>query len=262
MAIAVDASTPVRWSNTLGSAETGGSITSASFTAPSGALLVLAAQYDTTTSWASGSRTASDSGGLTWTPGPERLGNESTAGGGSGIWWATTVSAVARTVTFALGAATGGASPWGTTRTSCKLYVLTGVDVGGTPVMAFGANNEGGTNTDPMNTTSLTPDANGVMVVSACDWNVTGLATSSNLTLASGPDTATYASAISVFSGLQACSNGVGLTGNINAAGAGPQWKWTQIIVREAAAAQDTPELYGRPDGLRGMRQLAQLLAG
>lgn len=233
MGVLVDATTPARWTGVV-NANTGGSVTSASFTAPAGALLVLTAEYDTANVWTAGTRTPSDTGGLPWTAAVEHLGSEATPGGGSGVWTAGTTSAVARTVTLALGAPTPSASGWGTGRVSCKLYVLTGADVSGTPVDAVTASNEGGSATNDLTTTSLTPGADGLLVVSDCDWNQLGVMTSSDLTL----DSADYSGAISVASGYKACSSGVGVTADLNAGGtAAAQHKWCQIVVRAAAAA-------------------------
>lgn len=245
MAVAVDASTPVRWSG-VGDVNAGGSFVSASFTAPTDALLVMTAQYDTTSGWTGGTRTASDSGGLTWTTQVERIGNETTAGAGSGIWTARTTSSTSRTATFALGTASpGGGNHWGSARVSCKLYVLTGVDVDGTPVDTVGASNEGGSTTNNLNTTNVTPGANGLLVASNSEWNVLGVMTSSNLTI----DSANYTSAISVASGYRTCSSGVALSANFDSPPGTPQHKWCQIVVREAAAVGTTR---GMPFGPRG----------
>lgn len=228
MAIAVDASTPARVNSSSAPPHT---LTTASFTAPTDALLVMCLSEDGT--GADGNTyTASDSGGLTWTLRVARTLGETTDGGGSGIWTARTTSSVSRTVSMARTAGTG------TRRMSMKVYVLTGVDVDGTPVDSVTASNENGSNTNNLTTTSITPGGTGVLVCCDTDWNQLGVFTSSDLTLASGPDTADYAGEISVCSGLKACTSGVGVTGNLNAGGtSAAQHKWCQIVVREAAAA-------------------------
>lgn len=231
MAIAIDGSTPARWAGIV-STTSGGTITSASFTAPADALLVLCATYDTNGVWSAGTRTASDTGTLSWSPQVERLGNETTAGGASGLWTARTTSSVSRTVSFALGTGTGSGTPWATGRVSCKLYVLTGVDVDGTPVDTVGANNEGGSTTDSITTSNITAGAAGLLLAADCDWNAQGVLTSSDLTV----DSAHYASEISVMSGYKSVSAGT-VNGNLNSGGASPQHKWCQITVREAAGA-------------------------
>jgi hypothetical protein len=228
MAIAVDASSPVRWS---GASASNSAITSASFTAPADAFLVACVVLDGDTTYDPFTYTAkfSDSGGLTWTLQVLRDNMETTEGGGSAIYTARTVSSVARTASFN---PTWFANTGTSLQKSVKLYVLTGVDVDGTPVDTVGANNEGGSTTNSINTTSITPGANGLLIVNDCDWSSSGAyQSSSDLT----QDTADFAD-ISACSGYKTCTSGVGVTGNLNAAGTGAvQHKWCQITVREAA---------------------------
>lgn len=234
MAIAVDASSPVRFTGTW-HVTNGGSITSASFTAPADALLVLCGEVDSNDG--AGARpvaadlTASDSGGLSWTQQVARAGNEAAANGMSAIFTARTTSEVARTVSLVGGVIT--ATDWGTGRASAKLYVLTGVDVDGTPVDTVGASNEGGSTANSLVTTSVTPGANGLLIAADTDWNALGTYdASADLT----QDTAHYTGAISVCDGYKACTSGVGVTANLNAGGTSEaQHKWCQIVVREAA---------------------------
>lgn len=248
MAIALDASTPNRWSGTWADVVTGGSVTiGAGFTAPANALLVVAMEYDTNggASGTQGAITITDSGGLTWTARVERQGTETVLGGGSGIFTARTTSAVSRTVTMNAGTCTG-ATNWGTKRGSATCYVFTGVDVDGTPVDTVGASNEGTSSTDNLTTTSVTPGADGVLVAAGCEWNTKGACTSSDLKgvdSIAGSNHAEYAGAIDVIDGWKVCTSGVGVTGNLDAGGASPQWKWCQIIVRATAggAAAQVP---------------------
>lgn len=253
MAIAVDASTPARWAT---SSASGVASTSSSFTAPANALLVLCANLDAdTSSCGTVTPAVADSGGLTWTQRVRRATNETTDGGETVIYTARTTSSTSRTVDW---------NPSWTVNTgtahqkSAKLYVLTGVDVDGTPVDTVGANNEGGSGTNNLTTSSITPGANGLLVACDTDWNALGTMTSSDLTM----DTAHYAGLMSVSSGYKTTTSGVGATANLNAGGsASAQHKWTQVTVRESTAAQDTPELRGRPGGLCGERQMQQALA-
>lgn len=248
MACAVDASSPIRFT---GAVATGANITSAAFTAPANSFLVLCLSLDGNGDGTTPSPTASavaDSGTLTWTKRVERGWTETTLGGESAIWTAPQVSSASRTVTVNITYAGGG-----TVRLSAKLYVVTGADISGTPVDTVGANNEGGSATNNLTTSSLTPGANGLLFASDTDWLLAGaFDASTDLT----EDTATYASAISVDSGFKTCTSGVGVTANLNAGGAGSvQHKWCQIIVREAAAgatkapppfsAQKGPRFYG-----------------
>lgn len=229
MAIAVDSSSPVRW------AGTSLTVASASFTAPTDALLVVCVSGDGTTSITA---TVSDSGSLTWTVRVTRDNTETTSGGCSFIATARTTSSVSRTVSVGLGAALESA------RKSAKLYVLTGVDVDGTPVDTVGASNEGGASTNNLTTSSVTPGATGLLVCCDTDWNQLGsYQASSDLT----QDTADYTGQISVCSGYKTCSSGVGVTGNLNAAGtSAAQHKWTQIVVRESGAAPTSRPIFRR----------------
>lgn len=229
MAVAVDASSPVR---TNGAASTTTPVTSASFTAPANALLVCCISCDGSSADGGGgtllTATPSDTGTLTWTKQVERTWIETTDGAQSAIWTARTTSAVSRTVSVTRQSAGSGV----VRRTSFKVYVLTGVDVDGTPVDTVGASNEGGSATNNLTTTSVTPGASGLLVVCDTDWNAAGNLASSDLTV----DTTTFATEISVCSGYKTCTAGVGVTGNLDAGGAGAvQHKWCQIVVRAAA---------------------------
>lgn len=229
MAIAVDGSSPLRFTGTW-NVTSGGAITSALFTAPSDAFLVLCAGYDTSDSATPGATSANDTGGLTWTKRPERLGTETTAGGGSVIFTARTTSAASRTVSFA--GASGAFGGWGTGRASAKLYVLTGVDVNGTPVDTVTASNEGtGSTQTNQALTALTPSATGLHIAATAEWQAKGAISSSDLTVDHGE----YAGVLDVADGYKTCTVGVSSTAHFTAAGAGPQWKWVQIIVLEAA---------------------------
>jgi hypothetical protein len=225
MAIAVDASSPIRWNGLPGRTQ---AITSASFTAPANAFLVVCSSHDGDAT--AGTITVTDSGGLAWTERVSRTWAETTGGAASFLVTARTTSSVSRTVTITRG--NNGENT--TRRASAKLYVLTGVDVDGTPFDTVGANNEGGSATNDLTTTSLTPGATGLLLCCDSDWTAGGVFTSSDLTV----DTATYAGECSVCSGYKACTSGVGVTGNLNTGGtAAAQHKWCQLIVREAAGA-------------------------
>lgn len=227
MALAIDASSPVRWTGTTASAA---GDTSASFTAPIDSLLVCCVEYDSSNSPGAMVMNIADSGGLSWTKRVERTGAETTAGAGSAIFTARTTSAVARTVTVSYSAAGG----VGTGRKSARIYVVTGADLDGTPVDTVGANNEGGSSTNNLTTTSITAGGAGLLFAADSDWNQRGVMTSADLTL----ETADYASEISVGDGYKAVASGASVNANFNAGGgAAAQHKWCQIIVREAAAA-------------------------
>lgn len=240
MGISLDASTPARWAGvpTAG----GASLNSASFTAPANSFLVLCINMDGTSSQASAAPTVADSGSLTWTKQKEILWGTTLNGGYSAIWTAIQTTSAARTVNIS----NPGANQ--NLRTSGKVYVFTGVDIAGTPVDTTGTNNAGASATNNLTTSSVTPGADGVLVVCDTEWNELGVETSSDLNI--GFDTADYAGQISVASGAKACSNGVAVTGNLNAGGtAAAQHKWTQIVVRAAAVAAN-PEGWEDGDSL------------
>jgi hypothetical protein len=224
MATAVDSSSPVRVS---GNPASGASITSASFTAPDNSLLVACVQGNPD---ATGTETltVTDSGSLTWTQQVQRTNLETTAGGSSTIFTAPQVTSASRTVTL-----TRTMTVTGARRIDMKIYVVTGADLSGTPVDTVSASNEGGSTTNNLTTTSLTPGADGHLFASDGDWGEGGtFDASSDLT----QDSTTYAGEYSVCSGYKTCTSGV--TANLNAGGSGAvQHKWTQIIVRAAAAA-------------------------
>lgn len=236
MACAVDASSPIRYTGVIA---TGATITSAAFTAPANSLLVAMSQTDGTSGQTPSVVFSDTGGGLTWIKRVERTASETTAGGLSVIYTAEQVSSISRQVvaTFTQGSGS-------TLRISAKVYVVTGADIGGTPVDTVGANNEGGSGTNNLTTTSITPGATGLLMVSDCDWNQQGVFdASSDLT----EDSADYSGQISVDSGYKACTSGVGVTANLNAGGAGtPQHKWCQIVVRQAATAGDAQEWLSR----------------
>lgn len=225
MAALVDASSPIRWS-TVSMAATGTS-TSALFTNPANSLIVVCHAFDgSSNAGFGGTYGISDSGLLTWTKIVERTWDETTTGGESAIWYAVAASSVARTIVMTRAS---GANP---ASFSAKAYVITGADIAGTPIDTVGANNEGGSTTNSINTTSITPGADGLLIVSDCDFTDSGaFQASSDLT----QDTASV-SGITACSGYKTCSNGVGVTGNLNAAGSGAvQHKWCQVTVRATA---------------------------
>jgi hypothetical protein len=128
----------------------------------------------------------------------------------------------------------------GLNQISAKCYVLTGVDVDGTPVDSVTANNEGGSTTNNLTTTSVTPGATGLLIAADTDWQALGsFEASSDLT----QDTTTFAGLVSVCDGYKVCTSGVGVTGNLNAAGSSAaQHKWCQIVVREGYVAPPVSE--------------------
>ena len=228
MAATVDGTSPVL---ATGTPSNGGTVVTASFTAPANSVLVveIAADGSTADNGTVG-HVVTDSGGLTWTKQVERLASEATDGGTSAIWTAVQTTSAARTVTVTRSQTLGTGLA---RRVAVKVYVVQGADIGGTIVDTVTANNEGGSATNNLTTTSITPGANGLLFAADCDWNQSGnFEASSDLTQV----TADYSGAISVCFGYKAVSNGVATGANLNAGGSsGCQHKWTQIIVRELA---------------------------
>lgn len=231
MGLAVDASSPARWTGQ--SLTNGVTFVSALFTPPSNSLLLLCLSADT---WSTetGQAFVLSGGGLTYSALVERTGTEATAGAYAGIWKAPIATGGNPMQVTYTRTATGNANMTG--RVSIKAYVLTGGDAT-TPTDTVGAANEGGSSTNSMTTTSITPGADGLLFVCGTDWQALGggttAPTSSDLT----KDAATYTGAIDAISGYKATANGVGVTANLDAAGTGtPQWKWVQANVRQAAA--------------------------
>jgi len=235
--VAVDASTPIRWTKAFSGGSTPDSMASAAFTAPANSFLVVCVCYDGQNDAAWSAYGINDTGSLGWTERVKRSWSETTAGGMSVIWTARTVSAVSRTISVT------GTGETGSTRVSAKVYVLTGVDVDGTPVDTVSASNEGGSTTNSINTTSVTPTADGLLIVCDTDWaagNGADFQASSDLT----QDTAFYTGEISALSGYRTCTSGVGITGNLNAGGgAAVQHKWCQIIVRSGGAGASASDV-------------------
>lgn len=232
MAVALDASTPTRWSGTPANGVAMQMATA--FTAPANSFLEVMVCGDSATPDNGWAVTVSDDSGLTWTTGPERLPNETTQGGYAGVFYANAVSSVARKVTVTR---SGNASA--SARMTAKCYVWTGVDIGGTRVDTISANNEGTGSTQTNQAfTALTPGATGVLTMGVTDWNAKGTITSSDF---GGPlDTGDFAGVINTASGYQVCSSGVSITGHVTAGAAAPIWKWADVIVRQSAAAGPT----------------------
>jgi hypothetical protein len=239
MGVALDASTPGR--NTVVNTAAAAAVTvpsAGTFTPPNNSFIVVCIEADTFNSSVDGrdnfTFAITNSGtALTWTMRVERTGQETTAGGAVHIFTAPMVTGAAISVTATKSGASGAASN-GSGRISMKVRVWTGVDIGGTPVDSVTASNEGtGTTQTDQAFTALTPGANGVLIVAATEWNTKGAVSSSDLTI----DHAEYALQIDVADGYKTVTSGVSATGHMTAGAAGPQWKWAQIIVREAATA-------------------------
>lgn len=231
MAVAVDASTPAIAS---ANPSVNQSITTASFTPPNNSLLVAAVLMEATSAVGPG---WAFSGGGSWTNQVDHDWDE--AFGNSFIAIATQYvpTGGAGTVSWTRPNNTGGGNGIRTAR--LKVWVLTGVD-SGTPVDSIGANNEGGSTTNNLTTSSLTAGANGLLMVAAANAVGTGAGgtTSSDLTADFPQYTGQFAGQLfdGVF-GYKAVTSGATVNANLNAQGTGSvEHDYCQIIVREAAA--------------------------
>lgn len=246
LAIAFDGSAPANI-NTVNASQAFGA-----FTAPNAALLACLVAYDTTNAATTATLTCTDSTGDTWTKQVERTGAEATAGGASIIFTDITTSSVSRTITIA---ETGTGFAGSTHRKFGVIYVMTGADTTGTPVDTVGAGNEGGSATNNLTTTSITAGAAGQLLATGAEWNALGAPTSSDLTGSAFHQ----ATELSGFTGHKTVSSGAGVTGNLDASGAAAaQWKWCQIIARDAGGGGATvtyPQLESLLRGVnRGIR--------
>lgn len=223
MAIAIDASTPVRASATAAL-----TTTTASFTAPSGAVLV-ACVSSNTSAGGNPTLTVTDSGGLTWTARVTRLQSQGggSTGGTSAIWTAVTATSAARTVT-ATASGTGTA-----VGISVKCYVVTGGDT----TTPNGATASGASQVNNTTTTAYVSTVNNSRgFVAATDWNTLGAPTSTDT--GDGANVTGDVSVLSAFKAADTATSGTSVTFNLDAAGASiPDWTWASLEIRPGAGA-------------------------
>lgn len=226
MAIAIDASSPARFTGTPAN---NADITSASFTAPANSLLVAHVSADTNGSAADITISVSDSGGLTWTNRVERdPGDAGAEAGHSSIWTAEQPTSASRTVSVRRTAGNGS-----TNRISCNVEVVTGADIGGTPTGNVAEGSSTTNNITPNTYTSSVNNSRG-FGCGTC-WNQLGVPTSTDT-----EDGADYAGAISVISLYKAAdtpTSGTVVTMNFDAGGTGAAaWNWVALEVLPGAA--------------------------
>lgn len=237
MAIAVDASTPAVAS---GSSDPW---TTASFTAPTGSLLVCCVMAD---ALAGVDVTLTPSStGLTFTERARRTGTDSGAQSGvAAIFTAPVASGVSRTVSVTTSAANtednGGV----------KVLVLTGAAP--SPV---GATGEGSSTTNSITPTVLTTTADGSLVIGCgVDWNALGAPTSTDDATTAAYTVAGGISGIAPRKASATPASGTAVTLNFDAFGAGgAAWNWCAV---EILAAQ--PALPRRARRVRSPRRPAR----
>lgn len=226
MAIAIDASSPIRFTGTPANNV---DITSASFTPPAGSVLVVCVSADTNGN--TDNITISVSGSsLTWTNRVEHdPGDAGAMGGHASIWTpadGSTVPASAQTVSVRRTAGNGS-----TGRISVKIYVVTGADT---------ADPTGATGEGHSTTNSITPNAYTSTVNNSrgfgcgTDWNQLGTPTSTDT-----EDGADYSGAISVVSlhkAADTATSGSTVTMNFDAGGTGnAEWNWVALEILPGA---------------------------
>ena len=224
MAIAIDGSTPIRFTGTPAN---GANITSASFTAPANSVLVCCVNADTNGSAADITISVSDSGGLTWSNRVEM--DPGTAGAEAGhasIWRAVQTSSASRTVSVQRTAGNGS-----TNRISAKVYVVTGADTS-TP--------DGNTGSGHSTTNDITPNVYTSSVNNsrgfgcATDWNELGTPTSTDTE--DGDDYPGAISVVSLFKAADTATSGTTVTMDFDAAGtAAAAWNWVAYELKPAA---------------------------
>lgn len=234
MAIAIDASSPARWTGTPANTV---NITSSSFTPPNNSLIVLCVQADTEPGNSNADITISVSGGsLTWTEqvqedeGTNAAIDASSEGGHSGIWTAPVGTGASMTISVNRSAGTGG-----TNRITCKAYVVTGQNA--SPIGNTGKNIS---TTNDLTASIFTSSAsNSFAFVSASDWSQLGTPVSSDLT----EDAADYVGQISAISGYKDCGSSGAETANLDAGAGTPFWVWTALEIKESSSAPNVYEI-------------------
>lgn len=228
MAIAIDASSPIRFTGTPANNV---DITSASFTPPAGSVLVVCVSADTNGN--TDNITISVSGSsLTWTNRVERDPGDSSLASHASIWTAVQPSSVSMTVSVRRTAGNGS-----TGRISVKVYVVTGADTT-TPNGAVGENNSTTNNITPNAYTSTVNNSRGFGC--ATDWNQLGTPTSTDTE--DGADYSGAISVISLFKAADTATSGTTVTMNFDAGGTGTaEWNWValEILPGAGGAAQD-----------------------
>lgn len=220
MALAVDSSSPARWS---GAPADNVDITSAAFTPPTNALIVVCVATNSLGQATVAS--VSDSQSKTWVEHARRNladGNE----GHASIWSADGFANSSMTISVRR---TNGSGDPDTNGIWVKAYVITGEH--STPFVQASENSSGTNNLTASLFTST--HANSFAFVSASEWNALGAPTSSDLTI----DAFHQAGFMSGVSGFKDLGTTGAETANLNAGGSGTAaWNWVAIEVREATS--------------------------
>lgn len=226
MAIAIDGSSPIRFTGTPANNV---DITSASFTPPAGSVLVVCVSADTNGN--TDNITISVSGSsLTWVNRVEHDPGDAGANGGHASIWTpadgSTVPASSQTVSVRRTAGNGS-----TGRISGKVYVVTGADTAD-PTGATGENHSTTNNITPNAYTSTVNNSRGFGC--GTDWNQLGTPTSTDTE--DGGDYSGAISVVSLFKAADTATSGSTVTMNFDAGGTGnAEWNWVALEILPAA---------------------------
>jgi hypothetical protein len=222
--IQIDPSTPARWS---GQPADNVDLTSASFSAPAGALLVLGVMMVTANSLASGVQVA-DTGGLVWT---RQAFDELGPNGGSGyasLWTAVAGGAAARNINVRRTVDAGSTGSGVDDLVNCKCFVVTGQHAS-----FLGATFGGNSLSNPWNVPIFTSTADNsfAFVQSAEEQNSNNATISSDMTYDTvDPPLGFYG----ILTGYKALGTIGAKTVNLNNPGGGAQWNACAIEVKPA----------------------------
>lgn len=225
MAIALDGSTPASTSQTSGTTAT---LVSASFTPPSGTVIVVCWQGNTAATAPASVPTIANSGSQTFTLINWRnAGDSGGANGQCAMWWAASTGPGAMTVTVTTQSSSGNR------HARLKPLVFSGVDTV-TPLVNSG---EGTDSTGALDTLTYTSGAaNSLGVASVSDWDATG----GTFTGAAGTtvqDGATVASAINCATLTQSTPTTSGSTITLGlTAPTSTQWNYVWAELRPGTA--------------------------
>lgn len=239
MALAVDASSPARFT---GTPDDNVDITSASFTPPAGALGVVC--ISTNSNGQATLVSVSDSQGGTWTEQVRRNLTEAGFEGHASIWTRNSgLPNTSMTVSVRRTNDSGGTGAFD--RVSAKAYVVTGQHA--TPVPTTG---EGSSSTNNLTASIFTSaHTNSFAFVAATEWNANGLPTSSDLTI----DAFNHAGVLSGLSGFKDLSTAGAETANLDAATtAAAEWNWAAIEVRANVDGDFTGALQAQASTIAG----------
>lgn len=212
MALALDASSPAQAVTTGTSPSL--TATTASFTAPTGSVLIASAYAAGPNAAATLSWVISDTGSLTWTLINARDVSEGNSGGVT-HYWAKTTSAASRTVS-----AQATSSLDDTWDVVLDLRVFTGASLSD-PIGAIG---EGSSTTNAITPAAFTSEAaRSILIAAVQDWNALGVPTSSDLTVSTYNRAGVYSGA----SGYKLLGYAGAQTFNYDSFGAGsPLLNW------------------------------------